>query len=171
MNKLCPYCTESVQTKAKVCPHCRQWLSIISLRNPAVFILIFTVSAIVFLVSLVKDFRERINAGVDFSLYRNRISVTESHMTFNSDEKAPLIYVVIVLTNKSDLAWKDVDMDLRFYDKSGSLIDAMQGWSSGVIYPSGDFAFRVKETPNHPFSDYDSYKIFIRSARDARSLL
>jgi hypothetical protein len=107
--------------------------------------------------------------GIDFSPYRDRISVVESRMNLQTNDIGPWVNVVVVLTNKSNIAWKDVQTDLRFYNPSGTLIDATEYWSRGVIYPKEEIAFRIKHQPSHDLAEYDSYKIFVRSARDARA--
>lgn len=107
--------------------------------------------------------------GIDFSPYRDSISIVESRMNIQADGKQPMVNVVGLLTNKSEVAWKVVQMDLRFFDKSGSLIDANVGWSRGIIFQHGEVAFRIRTQPSHPLADYDSYKIYVGSARDASS--
>jgi hypothetical protein len=171
ISKVCPYCAESVKTAAKICPRCRQWLSLFSIRNPAVFVLIayfcMVVVAFGFFIFLQRFF----DPGMDFSPNRDSLSVVESRMNLQADDKQPMINVVVLLTNKSEVAWKEVQMDLRFYDKAGTLIDANSYWSRGVIYPHGELAFRIKTPSSHPLSDYDFYKMYVRSARDARCRL
>lgn len=169
MNKACPYCAEQVSSNAKICPHCRQWLSAYSLRNPALAVILSCTFGLICVIGVLIFFQRLTNQGRDFSPYRNSISVVESRMRLQADEKSPFVNVVVVLTNKSELAWKDVQMDLRFYNAAGTLIDAVAYVSRGEIYPNGELAFRIKNPPNHPLSDYDSYKIFVRSARDARA--
>jgi len=115
-------------------------------------------------------FLQRLMApGIDFSPYRDDISVVESRMNFQTNDAGPWVNVVVVLTNKSNIAWKDMQMDLRFYNTSGTLIDATEHWGRGVIYPKGEMALRIKDQPSHGLAEYDSYKIFVRSARDARA--
>ena len=169
MNRACPYCAEEVSANAKICPHCRQWLSVHSLRNPTVFLAMVCSLGLVCIVSCLLFFRQIMNPGKDFSPYRESIYVVESRMNFQSDEKEPSVNVVVVLTNRSEFAWKDVQMDLRFYNAAGTMIDAMPYWNRGEIYPNGELAFRIKNHPSHALGEYDSYKIFVRSARDVRA--
>lgn len=133
------------------------------------FLASFCSLALVFIVGFLLLFHKILNPGKDFSRYRETISVVESHMNFESDDKDPSVNVVVVLTNKSEFAWKDVQLDLRFYNAAGTMIDAMPYWSRGEIDPNEELAFRIRNHPSHPLSDYDSYKIFVRSARDARA--
>jgi hypothetical protein len=109
------------------------------------------------------------NPGKDFSSYRDSISVVESRMNFQSDQLGTAIYVVAVLTNKCELAWKSPQLDVRFYNQAGTLIDTVAYSGGGIIYPNGELAIRVKNRPSHAISEYDSCKVFVRSAIDPRT--
>jgi hypothetical protein len=173
MSKVCPYCAEQVNNAARICPRCRQWLSIFSWRNPAVSVFVVCFCGLGCLIGFLVFLQRLLDPGIDFSPYRDSISVVESRMNLQANDKQPIVNVVVLLTNKTDLAWKDVQMDLRFYDKTGTFIDADVGWGRGVIFPHGELAFRIRTQPSHPLSDYEAYKIYVRSARDvhARSFL
>ena len=166
MKKTCPYCAEEVLTVAKICPHCRNWLSKYSLRNPAVFISSFCLFIIVGIFGFLYSVQQLLNPGRDYSPFRDSLSVLETRMNFKPDEYGDCIYVVVVLTNKCDFAWKNPQLDIRFYDKAGTLIDANANAGGGLIQSLGDMAVRVKCRPCHPFSEYDSCKVFVRGAVD-----
>jgi hypothetical protein len=170
-SKVCPYCAEQIKVTAKICPWCRQWLSMYSLRNPAVSAMVFFLCLLIFIVSFLAFFQRLLKPGVDFSPYRDSISVVESRMNLQDDDKKPMVNVVVIVTNKSEVAWKNIQTDVRFYDKSGTLIDAGADWGGGVISPHGELAFRIRTQPGRSLSEYDSYKIYVRAARDARSVL
>ncbi len=144
MNNKCPYCFEETKPAAKVCPHCRNWLSIFSLRNPVVGMVVVYMLFLIFIIGFLTFTKQLMNPGRDFSPYRDSISVVESRMNFQADQFGQAIYVVGVLTNKSELAWKNPQLDLRFYNQSGTLIDAASATVVGVIDPNGELAFRVK---------------------------
>jgi len=169
MSKFCPYCSEEVKPAAKVCPHCRQWLSLFSLRNPTVALFSVSLLYAILTIALLTYVGRLMNPGMDFSPYRNSISVTESRMNFQFIESNQMIFVVGVLTNKGNLPWKDVHLDVRFYNRSGEMIDATSGEAYSVIYPGADLAFRTKCAPSHNISEYDSWKVFIGSAQDPKT--
>jgi hypothetical protein len=168
-SKVCPYCAEPIKVAAKICPWCRQWLSTYSLRNPAVFAAVFYLCMVIFTIGFLAFFQRLLKPGVDFSPYRDSVSIVESRMNLSDNDKQPMVYVVVVVTNKSELSWKDVQTDVRFFDKAGILIDTGTDWGRGVIFPHGDLAFRIRTQPSHPLSEYESYKVYIRAARDARA--
>jgi hypothetical protein len=168
MKKTCPYCAEEVMAAAKVCPHCRNWLSMYSLRNPAVGMFGFCLFFLIGFIGFLNAVHQLMNPGRDFSPYRESISVVESRMDFKPDDYGMAIYVVAVLTNKCELAWKNPQLDLRFFNKAGNLIDAIPCNGGGVIYPNGELAVRAKNRPSHAVSEYDSCKVFVRSAVDPK---
>jgi hypothetical protein len=167
--KMCPYCAEQIRAAAKVCPRCRQWLSLLSLRNPAVFVTVFIFGLVVSGVGLIIFMDRLTDPGIDFAMYRNGISVVESHMNFGTEGKEPAVYIVAVITNKTDIAWKQVQLDVSFFNRAGTLIDARSGYYAWTLYPHDDSALRINTTPSHPLTDYDSYKIVVNYARDAKA--
>lgn len=170
MKRICPYCAEEIQATAKVCPHCRNWLVFLSLKNPAVFLICFCFFFLVLIVGFLAFVRGMFNPGMDFSPYRDSISVVESRMNSQPDEygSGTVICVVVVLTNKCELSWKNPQLDLRFYNQSGTLIDANTYTGNGLIHPNGELALRVRIHPCRALSEYDSCKVFVRSAADWR---
>ena len=168
----CSYCAEEVKPGAKVCPHCRQWLSTFSFRNPAVFVGVFYSCGLAYLVSFLIFFSKLLDPGVDFSPYRDKISIVESRMNLEEAGDKSSVHVVAVITNQTEIAWKLVQFEVQFFDKSGVLIDANGNSPYGdTLLPHGELAFRVNTRPIHPLAEYQSYQILIRSARDARCML
>lgn len=167
--RTCPYCAEQIRVAAKVCPHCRQWLTILSLRNPATFLAVFYFCALALIVGFLVFLGRLLNPGINFMPYRDGISIVDSRMNIQDAGKDSSVHVVAVITNQTDIAWKQVQLDVRFFDQSGKLIDGRMYIDSSVILPHGESAFRVNTRPSHSLADYDSYKIFVRYARDARA--
>ena len=167
--RMCPYCAEQIKPAAKVCPGCKQWLSPFSLRNPVVFMAVFYACALILIAGFLVMLGRLFSSGIDFSPYRNGISIVESRMNFKDVGTNSLVYVVVVITNQTDIAWKQTQVDVRFFNKAGTLIDARTYWDNSTILGHGESAFRINSTPCHALSDYDSYKIFVRAARDAQA--
>src|SRR5262249_23474708 len=119
MNKECPYCAEDVKAAARICPFCRNWLNVWSLRNPAIFLVIVSILILILIAGFVVSLNRLLNRGRDFSPYRNSLSAVESRMNFQPDKDGLEAFVVVLLTNKCEVAWKDPLMDVRFYDRTG----------------------------------------------------
>jgi hypothetical protein len=169
--KTCRYCSEKIAGGARVCPRCGQWLSIFSLKNPAVLIAALCVWTALTSIAFDLALRKRFSPGIDFLPYRNQISITESHMAFrtNSYEHEPVVSVIAIVTNQTDLAWKEIPLEVRFFDKAGTMIDVGKSYDLGTLYPKSDAAVNVEADVLHPVADYASYKIYVGCARDARS--
>jgi len=167
--RVCPYCAEQIKPAAKVCPWCHQWLSPLSLRNPVAFLAVFCGWVLILIVGFLLMLGRLFTPGIDFSPYRDQISVVESRMNLKDAGEKSAVYVVVVITNQTDVAWKQAQVDARFFNKAGTLIDARTQWDTSTILGHGESAFRIGLTPCHALSDYDSYKVFVRSASDARA--
>jgi hypothetical protein len=169
--KTCRYCAEQIKATARICPRCRQWLSVFSCRNPAV--LVGTTSLFYFLMFavLIEGIHKMFDPGIDFLPYRDQVSVAESNFIFGTNVLNKQLYVgiVAVVTNQSDKAWSGVELEARYFDKSGKLIDVGHGNYIWTLYPKSDGAVRVTSGNLHPLADYASYKIYVGSARDAHA--
>jgi hypothetical protein len=170
-SKTCRYCYEQIKASAKVCPRCRQWLSILSLRNPAVLVVAFSLYGFAVVASFGVFVHKMLDPGIDFLPYHNQVSVVESGFVFGTNvlNKLPVIGIVAVVTNQSDKAWTGVELEARYFDKSGKLIDVGHGQYVWTLYPYSDGAVRINSGALYPFADYASYKIYVGSARDVHS--
>jgi hypothetical protein len=92
-------------------------------------------------------------------------------MIFGESQKGKTVAVVGMLQNNSDQAWKDAQVEVRFFDPQGKLIDTETGKDyvyRNTIPPHGEKAFKVYKVVNYPTEKYASYKVFVRFAEDAR---
>lgn len=97
------------------------------------------------------------------------LRVLESRMLWVETTNGPRIYVIGMLTNHSAVAWKDVELQCRFFNTEGAMIDAASPGARLTILPAGDAAFRGTVTPGSPKSDYDTLSVTVSSARNARA--
>jgi hypothetical protein len=167
--KTCRYCTQQIKVPAKVCPYCRQWVSLFSFRNLSVLAAITYLWMFVLMLTLVVLVARLTNSGIDFAPYRSQISVVDSHMYFETNRNLVGVYVITVITNQTDKEWKEIHFDARFFDKTGTLIDVGRGGYYDFLYPKTDGAFRIDANMLCPATNYASYKIYIGSARDAHA--
>ena len=112
------------------------------------------------------------NLGIDFSPYRNQILVVQSHMIKEERDRdgRPEIVLIGTITNETDIDWKNIEFDTRFYDKNEVMIDSRcVRYYSFTILSHRDLGFKIGVTTVRPLPDYESYRILIGSARDEHS--
>jgi hypothetical protein len=168
--KTCRYCSEQIKASAKVCPRCREWLPIFSLRHPGVLMLAGSLWGLCMLIEYGVLIERTTKHGIEFTPYRDQISIVESHMYFKTNEvRMPFVSVVALVTNQTDLTWKEIEFEARFFNENGILIDVTQEWYPWPLYPKTDAAIKFRPEMFHPLADYASYKIYVGSAIDAHA--
>jgi len=166
--KMCPYCAESIPARAKLCPRCRQWLSYRSFRNPVFTFCLVILPLIYFWILMANWFGRVTNPRPFYSELPASLHVLESRMNWAETSDGLRVFVTGTITNESKVAWKSVEFDLRFYDQRGRLIDAATQHGAFTIGPGNDSAFRVYIKPLLSSNEYNSFKISVGDARNAR---
>ena len=178
--KVCPLCAETIKATAKVCPNCRYWQKKWSLYNPQVGVTLWIIVCFV-AVSLLGFFYDRMFGHKEqFAAYRNEITVVSSQYsqrisTSGCDSNVSM-YVTVVgtLTNQSNITWKDVSVEAQFLDKSGKQFDAItvnaDGYRGVAILPLGEAAFKIEGRAARPDSDYGTYTVLVRWAKDVKEV-
>ncbi len=173
-SRACPYCAESIKHEAKVCPRCRQWLTLRSIRNPAIaawvygfpHLAMFALMGMLILTGL-----DRIqNPKPDYTAFVNSLRVLESRMNWAQTSSGTRIYITGILTNQSEFAWRDIELECRFLDANGQLVDAAHPHAGLTIQPHDDAAFRAVVTPSHATNDYASFRVSVSTARNTKGL-
>jgi predicted nucleic acid-binding Zn ribbon protein len=174
-SRTCPFCAETIKPAAKVCPRCRQWLTLRSIRNPAIAIWVFGLPHLaiyICLAVLVLTFLNRIeNPRPNYTEYLNSLHVLESHMNWAGTGSDLRLYITGILTNQSAVAWRDIELQCRFFDANGLLIDAAHPRAGLTIQPHDDAAFRAVVTPSRATNDYASFKATVSTARNTKGWL
>ena len=111
--RTCPFCAESIKQEAKVCPRCRQWLTLRSIRNPAISVWVYgfphlVMYAVISILVLTAVNRIQ-NPKPDYTDYINSLRVTESHMNWAETSNGPRIYITGILTNQSSIPSHETD--------------------------------------------------------------
>lgn len=173
-SRICPFCAESINLVAKLCPRCRQWLTIRSLRNPAVFIWLHGgLLAAVWIVMgfwFLRAMNRLENPKPYYSAFPQALRVVESRMNWAQTKDGQRIYLTGILTNQSPVAWRGIEFDCRFYNSAGVMVDAANARASLTIQPNDDSAFRAVVIPGCATNDYGSYKLLVSTARNAKGL-
>jgi hypothetical protein len=173
-SRTCPYCAESIKHEAKVCPRCRQWLTLRSVRNPAIAVWVYGLPHLVlyagFVILILTAVDRVVNPEPDFTAFVNSLRVMESRMDWVQASNDPRIFVTGILTNGSEFAWRDIELECRFFDTKGQLVDAAHPFVRLTIQPHDDTAFRATVTPSHATNDYASFRVSVSTARNTKSL-
>ena len=172
-NRSCPFCAETIKSVAKVCPRCRQWLTIRSLRNPFVMLALHSIPVVVvwvlFATLLLKSSEQLGNPRPYYSEFPSAIKIVESRINWAELSDGPAVYITGILTNVSSMGWQELEFDCRFFDSQGTLVDAANGRGHLSIGPNDDSAFRVAIKPVASTNSYASYKISVSNARNAKN--
>ncbi len=170
----CPYCAETIKREAKVCPRCRQWLTLRSLRNPVIGAWVYglphLVVSAVLVVVLLKGLDRLLDPKPDYSSNIHSIEVNGSRMNWAETSSGTRIYITGMLTNRSEFAWRDVELECRFLDAQGKLIDAAHPHVGLTIQPHDDTAFRASVSPGSATNDYVSFRVSVSAARNTKGL-
>jgi hypothetical protein len=174
--KNCPFCAEIIPAAAKLCPRCRQWLSLRSFRHPVVIICVGFVFFFGMGFAISTFFARLVNPPPYYDRYLGSIRLVESRMNWVERQKEPsgkenLIYITGIVTNQSPIAWRHVEFECRFFDTNGTMIDAQNSFSYFTLQANDNSAFRVSVAPTAPTNQYASFKIFVSTARNTKGWL
>jgi hypothetical protein len=167
----CPYCAEAIPAAARICPRCRQWLSVRSFRHPLVSTLLLAFLGLVMLAVLCRllDRVQRfMNPPPYYSDYKSSIQILKSNMEWVETTDGPRLFVTGLLTNQSQFAWREPEFECRFFNSKGEMTDAANGTTFLTILPSADSAFRVTVKPVRSSNDYSSFRVSVSNARNIR---
>jgi hypothetical protein len=166
--KVCKMCYKEIPDKAKKCPYCHHLQKRFSsaVWGPFLPMIIFIIPLIAMWYAMKNTF----DKGEDFTPYRNQITISGSELKFGEKKTGETIAVIGTMSNKSSVPWKDVQIEVRFYDINGKMIDSEQQKDYPFEVPADDIAaFKVSTLREFPKEQYVKYEVSIISARDART--
>ncbi len=170
--KHCRYCTEEIPSAAKICPRCRQWLSLRSFRNPFVGVALVLLPMVFCFVAMgaavLKQMKKITNPPPYYSEFRGAIEVLDAKMNWVQTSEGLRLYFTGMITNRSALAWKRPEFECRLFNSKKQMIDAATVNGFLTILPGSDAAFRVSIQPVAPTNEYESFKIFVNSAYNVK---
>ena len=79
------------------------------------------------------------------------------------------IYMTGILTNTSPTNWTGVELECRFFDAAGTMVDAANPLVNVTIRAHDDSAFRAAIVPSVSSNEYQSFTISVSTARNTRS--
>ena len=172
-SKTCKMCYKEIDSRAKKCPYCQHWQSKISMIvwHPAFAVFLIMIPYLIVFSSVRLIFKSMFDQGEDFTPYRNQIIINKSEPKFGETSHGPTVVVMGEIKNISNLSWKDVQLEVRFYDKDNNLIDTDQKEKYSFVVPANDIStFKVSIPREFPEEQYASCKVRILSAQDSRTM-
>lgn len=167
--KTCKMCYQQINVQAKKCPYCHHWQSKLSamMFHPAVAVLPLAFVFIVGPLMLKKTF----DPGRRFDAYKEQVHISKSELTFGQTDCGPSLVVLGNFKNDSDVTWKDVQLEVTFFDRDKKLIDTGQKNEYSFVLPAKSEApFKVSIKREFPVDKYVSHAIRILKAKDAKAV-
>ena len=166
--KACALCAEPIRVAAKICPYCRsvqpRWKRQRQVEQWTGFAFFFLMGLV-----LLSFLYVIIMPGRNFELFQNQFTVIDPEMSFDVTTNGNYISTIGQIRNGSPYAWKDVYVEVQYFNKEGKMIDTCTREDYGEIIFAGDTqAFKVRGPADKPESEYSTQKVFIRSAKDSR---
>ena len=173
--KTCKVCFSEIDQRAKKCPFCHQWQGRLQavLVPPNVAGLIATLIMLGLFIPLLVWMGRSVGPGRDVAPYVDQIHVVNSHIEFSEwSEGKPIVEVIGLMRNDSEYSWKDVDIEVRFFDHHDEMFDTANTIGrhglGRPILPGQEQSFTVTTTRDHPPERYTSHEARVTSALDGR---
>jgi hypothetical protein len=165
-SKTCKMCYSEIDARAKKCPHCQHWQNRLFsvLFQPAVVVLI------IFLILMKLFARSPFDTGRDFKTYKDQVLISRSTLTFGQNNCGPTLVVMGTFKNETDITWKDLHIEVTYFDRSGALIDTGQDYDySFLVSAKAETPFKISMKREFPADKYSTYNVRILAAKDAKS--
>jgi len=109
------------------------------------------------------------NPPPHYAEFPGALEVLESRLNWVQTKDGLRIYVTGLLTNHSAVAWQNLELECRFFDTQGTMIDAANARAFLTVKAHDDSAFRAVVVPGCQSNDYRSFKLAVSTARNARA--
>lgn len=169
MKQTCKYCKSEIDADCLVCPVCRQWLNIFSIKkeNP-----LFKIA----LVAVMLMFCFGILPKIIFSKYFNTTfnlkqfqSSEVHHLKIVSHQVKKMndrLIVIGELKNEGQDTFSSLVVEVSFYDQNNGLLDVETGYISGITKPGELRPFKIercceKDGLSINILEYDHYNLKI----------
>ena len=157
-SKICKMCRKEIDINAKKCPYCQHLqtkMSMIAFHPVVPFI-----PLIIIFIMIAYFFNTFYSKGENFTPYRDQIEIIETKLKFGEKKcGCPTVVVMGTMINNSDVPWKGVQLEVRFFDSEKELIDTDQEKKYFFVVPANDSStFKVsipREFPQEQYGNRD----------------
>ena len=154
--KACALCAEPIRVAAKICPYCRsmqpRWKRQRQVEQWTAFAFFFLMGLV-----LLSFLYVIIMPGRNFELFQKQFTVIDPEMTFNVTTNGNYISTIGQIRNGSPCAWKDLYVEVQYFNKEGKMIDTDTEENYSEIIPAGGTqAFKVRGRADKPESEYST---------------
>jgi hypothetical protein len=168
--RTCKFCAEEIKAAASICPHCGRGVRDIAIKIPDWIGLAFGVIVVFGTMALFGSLLLKLRPGKEFGPFQSQLQVLETTMRFADSESGTHVVIVGNIRNESPVAWKTPQLEAQFFDETGNLIDTFTEIRvKEEILPGDMRGFKIRAVADKPEKMYHTHKVFVRTARDARS--
>ena len=166
---LCRWCRERIDASARRCPHCRAPQSKWAISSHPAVGAAFMLVALIILGAMFFHLTGHFSDGRDFTDYLDKLQIVESEVVSEEKDGWTTTAVVGRIRNNSDVAWKDVQIEVQFRDGDGKLVDTFTDSDLAKRYPPGEVrAFKASGWAYLPAERYASYEASVVWAKEAK---
>jgi hypothetical protein len=147
--KACKSCCEQIQLGAKRCPHCNQQQSrVINFLNMGG-------GALIGVAVLAFFFYQFHRNNQELKDYASKLSTGPFTVHVQSTSETPYASCLAIARNDAPFGWRNLQVEARFFDASGNLIDVTHQRLNGSFIPAnGEAGVRVLERAARSASEY-----------------
>lgn len=147
--KACIACCEQIQLGAKRCPHCNQLQSrVINFLNTGGGLLL-GLAVLAFFVYLLHRERQ------EFKDYASKLSAGPFTVHVEGTGETSYVSCLAIVKNDSPFGWRNLQVEARFFDARGHLIDVTHQLLNGSFLPAnGEAGLRVLDRAARAAPEY-----------------